>query len=222
MCLFTACPSDDDDDIEYYNQNEDVSPTESNGNDAQPIDLGLSVLWADRNFGATMPELQGQGRGWGEVNSKIDLVRYYIFKDTEASKAPSDISGTNFDAARANWGGKWRIPTKTEVEELIRKCKFICTNTNYGSGITVKGPNGNTIFLPCSYGSLIGTSNIAEVNAYWTSTLRSKTGGLTAYYFGFPLISTNNYKYPEGQETTISINSINGARSLVIRPVMDK
>lgn len=36
----------------------------------------------------------------------------------------SNISETQYDAARAAWGDKWRLPTKKEMEELALKCKW--------------------------------------------------------------------------------------------------
>lgn len=218
--IFLACSHDDDVESKENGTTSSITP---NSSIANPIDLGLSVLWADRNFGATMPELQGQGRAWGDINSYSGLgeryrTEHYVFNGTEASKAPSDISGTQYDAARATWGGKWRMPTKSEVEELIKKCKFVSSNTSYGSGVTVKGPNGKTIFLPCTYTTMSG-GKAFESNRYWTSALYKNTGGLSAYTFGFPLISTNHII---GQEVKMDITYYAGNNSFQIRPVMDK
>ena len=56
------------------------------------------------------------------------------------------------DAARANWGGKWRTPTKEEYTELFEKCDWTETTVNGVGGflITSKVPGytSNSIFIP--------------------------------------------------------------------------
>lgn len=88
-------------------------------------------------------------------------------------KRLGDISGdVNYDAARYHWRGKWRIPTKYEIEELINKCTWeqvVSTNGVYGFLIT--GPNGNSIFLPCGGWRLNYDNTLSgEVGDYWCST----------------------------------------------------
>lgn len=77
------------------------------------------------------------------------------------------------DAAHANWGGSWRMPTYDEVEELINNCTW--TSISYGYKAT--GPNGNSIFLPGA-GRRNGTGyyNSSDRDGYkpgnyWTSSL---------------------------------------------------
>ena len=64
----------------------------------------------------------------------------------------SNISGTQYDAARAQWGGSWRMPTKAECQELIDRCTWTWTTYNGVNGWKVTGPNGNSIFLPAAGG----------------------------------------------------------------------
>ena len=56
------------------------------------------------------------------------------------------------DAARANWGGKWRMPTKEEYKELFEKCEWTEDSVNGVKGyrITSKVPGytDKSIFLP--------------------------------------------------------------------------
>ena len=54
------------------------------------------------------------------------------------------------DAAAVNLGGKWRMPTETEVTELVNMCTWEWTSVNGVNGCKVTGPNGNSIFLPAS------------------------------------------------------------------------
>lgn len=34
----------------------------------QAVDLGLSVLWADRNLGASLPSVDGYHYRWGDLS----------------------------------------------------------------------------------------------------------------------------------------------------------
>lgn len=142
--------------------------------DAQPqifaVDLGLSVKWANCNLGAKSPDEQGDFFSWGELNTK----HYYTEENSLTyMKRLGDISGdVNYDAARYHWRGKWRIPTKYEIEELINKCTWeqvVSTNGVYGFLIT--GPNGNSIFLPCGGWRLNYDNTLSgKVGDYWCST----------------------------------------------------
>lgn len=142
--------------------------------DTQPqifaVDLGLSVKWANCNLGAKSPDEQGEFFSWGELNSKP-----YYTEDNSLTymRRLGDISGdVNYDAARYHWRGKWRIPTKYEIEELINKCNWeqvVSVNGVYGFLIT--GSNGNSIFLPCGGWRLNYDNTLSgKVGDYWCST----------------------------------------------------
>ena len=84
----------------------------------------------------------------------------------------NDISGNaQYDAARANWGGDWRMPTEAEMKELLEECKWKWTKQNGNRGYRVTGPNGNSIFLPaagCRDGSSLDYAG--SFGCYWSST----------------------------------------------------
>lgn len=87
--------------------------------------LGLSVPWADRNIGAKAPVECGNRYYWADVNpagATCDL--YSHSTDDREWMDISDISGTQYDVAKAAWGDKWRLPTKKEMQELAQKCKW--------------------------------------------------------------------------------------------------
>ena len=44
----------------------EATPPDTTANEARPVDLGLSVLWADRNVGATSEFDLGGRYGWGD------------------------------------------------------------------------------------------------------------------------------------------------------------
>ena len=129
------------------------------------VDLGLSVKWATCNVGANKPEDYGNYYAWGETYS------YTSGNSKTYGKQMNDIKGNSqYDAARDNWGGTWRLPTKAELQELGNKCTWKWTTQNGVKGYKVTGPNGNSIFLPAAgyYGSSL--DDAGELGYYWSST----------------------------------------------------
>ena len=118
---------------------------------------------------------------------KIENYRHFAvkrgflgIKHTEYEFIGDDISGTEYDAAKANWGRDWRLPTKAELEELKVNCTWSWTTQGGKKGYKVTGPNGNSIFLPAA-GHRDGTL-LYSAGQYWSSTPYD-TGN--AYYLGF-------------------------------------
>ena len=54
------------------------------------------------------------------------------------------------DAATRKLGSPWRMPTKEEIRELLDHCTWNWTTQDGVNGCEVKGPNGNSIFLPAA------------------------------------------------------------------------
>ena len=139
-----------------------------NGHDY--VDLGLSVKWATCNIGASSPSDYGNYYAWGETYTKSE----YTYKNSKTyGKNIGDISGTpDYDAARANWGGTWRMPNKAEFEELKEKCtgEWVTYKGHKGYKVTSK-TNGKSIFLPAA-GRRYGASLclVGEYGYYWSST----------------------------------------------------
>ena len=85
------------------------------------VDLGLpsGLKWATCNVGANTPEEYGNYYAWGEIVPKTD---YSDENCATLGKQLSDISGNaNYDAATANWGASWRMPTKEEIMAELSK-----------------------------------------------------------------------------------------------------
>ena len=147
------------------------------------VDLGLSVNWATCNIGADKPEDAGDYFAWGEVyssNGTIDGYKWYDDIDPEISyiskynpKEDNKITlETSDDVARRKWGYEWRMPTLSEMEELVAKCTWNFTNRNGVPGYNVIGPNGNSIFLPMSgHVDLSQKHYVGHSGFYWTSSL---------------------------------------------------
>ncbi|MBQ3239348.1 MAG: hypothetical protein IJA98_09865 [Bacteroidaceae bacterium] len=171
--------------VKYPYEQIDSIVTYNNGEDAEDrpvttyeaIDLGLSVKWASFNVGATSPEEYGGYYAWGETEEKssytIDNYKYFNSSTGgyEYKKLGSNISGTSYDVARVKWGGSWRMPTLSEMQELCSECSWQWTEVNGVKGQKVTGPNGNSIFLPAA-GSCEGTEvdGHGSNGLYWSAT----------------------------------------------------
>ena len=138
------------------------------------VDLGLAsgLLWAKYNIGTTEPTELGSYYAWGETSTKKEYYstnyKYYkakysieVLKYNE--KDGKTVLELNDDAARANIGAGYRIPTKEDWEELLEDCKWEAVTTTLSEIIDpsqkkviarwkVTGPNGNSIVLPMTSG----------------------------------------------------------------------
>ena len=173
---------------------------EENGgiiNGHEYVDLGLpsGLKWATCNVGADSPEGYGNYYAWGETTTKStytedNSLTYGLSISQLQSQGYIDGSGNltpSHDAATANWGGSWRMPTKAELEELLDECTWTWTTQNGVNGHKVTGPNGNHIFLPAA-GDRYGSSLIGDGDdgRYWSSTPRDFNYDYRfAYYLAF-------------------------------------
>ena len=141
------------------------------------VDLGLSVKWATCNVGAC------SYYAWGETSTKR---RYDADNCKTWERSMSDIGGnSSYDAARANWGGSWRLPTKAECDELLNNCNYQWTTQNGVEGMRFTSKrNGKSIFLPAA-GRCYGTSAYNPGwGYYWSSTpYESNTQNAYELYF---------------------------------------
>lgn len=158
------------------------------------VDLGLpsGTLWATCNVGANRPEEYGDYFAWGETEPKTDYS-WYTYKyckgtdDSLTKYCTNSSNGTvdnktelepSDDAATANWGSNWQMPSKEQFEELFNSSYTTTTWTLWGREITSKS-NGNSIFLPAA-GCPGGTSNgVGYIGCYWSRSLY--TGSSDAY-----------------------------------------
>ena len=178
----------------------DMHTGEYNGHEYVDLGLPSGTLWATCNLGATSSEESGCYYAWGETTGscegKTDFswrnykycngligegltkynndpeLGYEGYTDDLETLEPSD------DAATANWGGKWRMPTRQDINELrnkqYTKWTFATHNGVKGFVVTsiVKGYVGNSIFLPAEGGFYDGSSldYKGEYSYYWAST----------------------------------------------------
>ena len=133
------------------------------------VDLGLpsGTLWATTNVGASTPEGYGDYYAWGETEPK-DEYTWSTYQHANGSESTltkycneEDYGNNGFvdnlttldledDAAAANWGTGWRMPTKNEMDELYNSCTSEFTTQNGVTGVKFTAPNGNTVFFPIS------------------------------------------------------------------------
>ena len=158
----------------------------------EAIDLGLSVKWASFNVGANSPEGYGDYFAWGEIAPKSSYyestsVTYDLSISELESRGIISSAGNltaAYDAATANWGEGWRMPTLNEMEELINECTWVWTTQNGVYGRKVTGPNGNSIFLPAAgYRYATSLSLVGSGGYYWSATPNSDSR--YAYLLGF-------------------------------------
>lgn len=160
----------------------------------EPVDLGLSMKWANMNIGADMPEDFGWLVAWGETEPKdVYIWDSYKWEDHSSHAITKYCTLSNYgsvdsklvlesgdDAARLNWGSGWRMPTKLEMEELCNNCTWEWVTYHGVNGHKVTGPNGNHIFLPAA--GFYESSRFAagREGYYWTSSV-DKTSPDKAY-----------------------------------------
>ena len=199
-----------------------LGSSSSSGNapaNLEAVDLGLpsGTLWASMNIGASSPEDYGDYFAWGETTGYKDGKTSFLwsnYKWSEGSNTSmtkycnkSDDGNNGFtdnktqldpedDAAYANWGADWRMPTIEQCNELCTKCTWTWKTENNVNGYEVTGPNGNSIFLPApgcyEYGSSIWG---ADTNGlYWSRTLNTQSPSGALYLnFSNTSFDANHY-----------------------------
>lgn len=91
------------------------------------------------------------------------------------------------DAARANWGGKWRMPTETEARELVNNTdqEWTTINSVAGRKFMKKSDHNVYIFLPAAgYRYLASFIDQGSDGFYWSSSLSTDYPS-TAWYLDF-------------------------------------
>jgi hypothetical protein len=197
--------------------------------DREFVDLGLpsGLLWATMNVGAEYPEDYGDYFAWGETEPHSDSIYTYdIYKWCKGSKEtlikycdnPSygyngftdnkTVLDYEDDAAYVNWGGKWRMPTKEEFEELINNTTIEHTTLNNVDGRKfTSNNNGKSIFMP-SAGHCWnqGLFNDGVNGYYWSSSLSDHSNPNSAY--NVRLVGTNNYSLVEERCLGVSVRPV--------------
>ena len=168
--------------IDYIEFDKEVVPDPHQG-----VNLGGTVQWAVCNIGAETPEQLGDLFSWAETEPKDDYSEenYLYFKNYAYEHIGNNISGVEkYDAATAQWGEPWRMPTLSEIRELMT-CTWEKETLNGVAGYRVTGSNGNSIFLPAA-GYQSGSERVAvgEQGYYWSSSVNPEMPS-SAYNINF-------------------------------------
>ena len=196
----------------------DITESDGDGsyNGHEYVDLGLpsGTLWATCNVGANSPEEEGDYFAWGETETKTtyhwgtyrycndgyfeQLIKYcndskygfHGFTDNLTVLQPGD------DAATANWGSGWCMPTKEQWEELYNNTDHSWKEWNGVDGCLFSGKNGAVLFLPAAgsrlYDELLSAGSYGS---YWSGSLNTGyphnawdfffySGGCSMSYYG--------------------------------------
>ena len=178
------------------------------------VDLGLpsGTLWATMNVGANSPEDYGDYFAWGETAPKSvydwstykwckgdeKLTKYCTdsfygyngFVDNKTELDPAD------DAATANWGSGWRMPSSGQIKEMDENCTSEWTAINGVDGMLFKSKkNGASLFLPAAGCRWHSELNYAGTKGgYWSRTLYTGYPGITCgLYFNSGIVDWINY-----------------------------
>ena len=163
------------------------------------VEIG-GLKWATMNIGATSPEQAGLYFAWGETQGyTVEQVgsdegqKYFGWADykygngtsspdpTEMAKYMTKYNSTDGlttleavdDAAVANWGGSWRIPTTDEFQALGAAVNTTWTQVNnvYGILCTDKTDESKTLFFPANGNCSGGVQYAGSHCVYWSSSL---------------------------------------------------
>ncbi len=190
------------------------------------VDLGLpsGTLWATCNVGTDIPEGNGDFFAWGETQPKsiYDLSTYQYYHGSNLTKYTGSDGLTNLlpedDAAMANWGSDWRMPTQAEWQELYSKTTVTWTQQNGVNGRLFTAANGNSLFLPAAgrYEGSYHYSNEGYGN-YWSSSLDTNSiNNAWCYQFG----SGNSFMNRFSRWTGQSVRAVRSGYkiSIIINP----
>lgn len=203
-----------------------VATLSTNGQEMEYVDLGLSVKWATCNLGAKSPEEYGDYYAWGETatKSKYSMDTYKFYKTEIVSEGDFESEDYGFtkyipqsradcgfrgfydnktvlepedDVAHVKLGGKWRMPTNAEFDELLNNCQcdWVVYKGINGRKFTSKKPGYTEkwIFLPAAgRRGNDSPSNLDSFGYYWSSSL-NKLYPTGAYYLLFYSYSVSMY-----------------------------
>ena len=180
---------------------------EVNANGHSYVDLGLpsGTLWAKYNVGATSETAYGDYFMWGSTtpntkdectwtnapfNNKSSDYNETYFNSVKNTVCPNGILAKGYDAASHIMGGDWRMPTETEIQELLDGTIWEWITNYKGTGVngrkfTSKTDTSKYIFIPAAGYYSDGSVNNVDYRGYvWSSSL-SASNPNSAWYLSF-------------------------------------
>ncbi len=161
--------------------------TADDGKTYRPVDMGYGVAWADRNLGADQPSDFGSYFYWGGITPVTTASTSAYFTDLT-----SPLPEAN-DAAKQIMGENWRMPTSTELSNIMNNSK----PTSGGNAYMVRNTRfpENEIFIPAA--GRYTSSSLSTGNGYfWTNTRYNSStynSKIYHYYNGGIQSSSNSY-----------------------------
>jgi hypothetical protein len=175
----------------------------------QYVEIG-GLKWATMNIGASQPSDYGLYFQWGDTQgytaSQVgsgEGQKYFGWADYKHGNGTSSPGATGMtkynetdgktvleasdDAAVANWGGSWRMPTTAEFQALGAAVNTAWTQVNnvYGILCTDKTDRSKTLFFPAAGGCNLGrVGGVGDGGFCWSSSLVTDVRQL-AYYLYF-------------------------------------
>ena len=171
---------------------QNVCHTDTKGHEYVDLGLPSGLKWAKCNVGAEKETDYGDYFMWGSVTPNNDTLcdwehapfnngaSYYDeeYFTTHKSEWLDDNGNLKpeFDAATQIMGGKWRIPTDTEISELWDNTNSEWVEDYNGTKINgmkfTSKINGNSIFIPAAGNCLDGSVHYVGNYGYvWSSSL---------------------------------------------------
>lgn len=175
----------------------------------QYVEIG-GLKWATMNIGASQPSDYGLYFAWGDTQGYTaeqvgsgEGKKYFDWPDYKYGNGTSSPGATGMtkynatdglatleavdDAAVANWGGSWRMPTTAEFQALGAAVNTAWTQVNnvYGILCTDKTDSSKTLFFPAAGSCYNGSvKNVGNNGNYWSSSLNTNSRQ-DAYYLLF-------------------------------------
>lgn len=195
---FVSCGEEEennnsDSEKEQSSSKGEIVPPDVNGKEYVDLGLPSGTYWAKMNLGATSIEDYGDVYSWGETTTKTiwDDSNYIFYKKGEVNGYTKYITEHDAnemgyqgfydnktvlelqdDAAHAEMGGSWRMPTKEDFDELLANCESSWTTYNNVYGYKFTAKNNSWIFLPAGgAGGFDGRFYQGEDGSYWASSL---------------------------------------------------
>ena len=227
----------DDDDVAV------VTPSTTPTTASAVVDLGLpsGTLWASANLGAANAEDEGYLYAWGETYTKANFSASNYF-DPNSMIVTSDISGTQYDAAKAALGDDWLMPTELQFHELFTECQVTRTTINEKNVLKLVGPNEKVLYLPEITGNVEGAAALYDTYlnekdetsyakfenvyaSYWTGNL-AQSDALNANQYAVQMLFVEHAKDAVKKGGALQYGDVYYSRSRLvgapIRPVKVK
>lgn len=170
------------------------------------VDLGLSVVWGEKNLGASSMYDAGSYYLWGDPTG-TGIIMYFETPSTNY------IVDTQYDIAKAKLDKGWRLPTREEIKELLSSCSWAIVS----NGVRLTGPNGKSIILPLTgmgfpADGAAGSMSITNKDKGYLMTGESYADGSTRFA----------YVYHYNQSFTYNWSSYNAPMAkFPVRPVFE-